>query len=372
MANAYVVRPDGRTDVMERVRCINEDLELQLILKNNPDLLPGEQITPDNPRRWLLIKREMPVPDPNTGSDRWSIDLLFADQDAIPTFVECKRYEDTRSRREVIGQVLEYAANGHYYWTAELLSGFAAAAANQIKQSLDEAIRVLQPTDELSAEAFFERLHNNLREGQVRLIFFMEESPTELRSVVDFLNKQMERSEILIVEARQYEREGLRVVVPMLFGYTEEARKAKRSVTVNTPGTRKQWDKNSFFDDARARLGDGHVQPLEALHDQCLALGYEIVWGSGPSMGSFWVKAPSVCTRSLLAVRSDGLLVVNFGWINGTEKAEQIRDRLKQLLIEKAGLAVPDDYSKRYPSYSASQWIGKTKVLIEILTQLRS
>jgi len=372
MANAYVVRSDGRTDVMERVRCINEDRELQLILENNPDLLPGEQITPDDPRRWLLIKREMPVPDPNTGSDRWSIDLLFADQDAIPTFVECKRYGDTRSRREVIGQVFEYAANGHYYWSVDALRSFAAAASNRINQSLDEAIRILQPTDDLSTEAFFERLHNNLREGQVRLIFFMEESPTELRSVVDFLNKQLERSEILIVEARQYEREGLRVVVPVLVGYTEEARKAKRSVTIDTPGTRKQWDKNSFFDDARTRLGDSDVQALGEIHDQCLALGYEIVWGSSRSMGSFWVKEPSVCSRSLLAVRADGSLVANFGWINGTQKAEQIRDRLKELLIEKAGLAVPDDYSKRYPSYPASQWIGKTKVLIDILAQLRS
>jgi len=372
MGNAYVVGTDGRTDVMERIRCTNEDRELQLILENNPDLLPGEQITPDNPRRWLLIKREMPVPDPSTGTDRWSVDLLFADQDAIPTFVECKRYADTRSRREVIGQMFEYAANGHYYWSVDALRSFATAAGNRINSNLDEAIRLLQPTDELSTDAFFERLHNNLREGQVRLIFFMEESPTELRSVVDFLNRQLERSEILIVEARQYEREGLRVVVPVLFGYTEEARKAKRSVTVDTSATRKQWDRTSFIDDASSKPGSSHSQQLEEIHDQCLELGYEIVWGKGRQMGTFGVKAPSVCARSLITVYSDGSLAVNFGGINGTEEAEQFRDRLKELLIEKAGLAMPDDYSKKYPSFSASQWIGKSKVLIDILAQLRS
>lgn len=125
MASVYLMRDDGTTTTMDRVRCQNEDRELQLILEQNFDLLPGDQIDPENPRRWLLIKREMPVPDPSTGIDRWSIDFMFADQDAIPTFVECKRFTDTRARREVVGQMLEYAANGHHYWDKDALREFA-------------------------------------------------------------------------------------------------------------------------------------------------------------------------------------------------------------------------------------------------------
>src|SRR5215472_12440389 len=88
MAKVYVVHQDGSTESLPGVRCVDEDKELQRVLEKNPDLIPGEQINPDDPRRWLIIKREMPVPDPNSGSDRWSI--LLADQDAMPTFVECK------------------------------------------------------------------------------------------------------------------------------------------------------------------------------------------------------------------------------------------------------------------------------------------
>ena len=234
MASVYMIREDGGTEAMTRVRCENEDRELQLILENNPDLLPGDQIDPDNPRRWLLIKREMPVPDPSTGLDRWSIDFVFADQDAIPTFVECKRFADTRSRREVVGQMIEYAANGHYYWDKQQLRDFADAAARDKKIALEDAFCALQPTSGSSLDVFFDRLQQNLREGQLRIVFFLEESPMELRSVVDFLNKQMERSEVLLVEARQYLLRGARIVVPTLFGYTEEARQVKRSVTVTT------------------------------------------------------------------------------------------------------------------------------------------
>src|SRR5688500_13042017 len=60
MADAFILRDDGTTSEMSRIRCVNEERELQSILEKNHDLLPGSQIDPDNPRRWLLIKREMP------------------------------------------------------------------------------------------------------------------------------------------------------------------------------------------------------------------------------------------------------------------------------------------------------------------------
>src|SRR5260370_41099476 len=80
---------------------------LQLLLARSPDLLPGDQIDPENPRRWLFVAREMPVPGEEAGVDRWSLDHLLLDQDAIPTFVECKRAADTRGRREVVSQMLD-------------------------------------------------------------------------------------------------------------------------------------------------------------------------------------------------------------------------------------------------------------------------
>ncbi len=53
------------------------------------------------------------------GSDRWSVDDLFVDQDAVPTLVEVKRSSDTRIRREVVGQMLDYAANAVAHWELE-------------------------------------------------------------------------------------------------------------------------------------------------------------------------------------------------------------------------------------------------------------
>ena len=77
----------------------------QKLLANYPDLLAGDQMNPDSPRKWLLIAREFGVPGEDGGSDHWSLDHLFLDQDGIPTLVEVKRSTDSRIRREVVGQL---------------------------------------------------------------------------------------------------------------------------------------------------------------------------------------------------------------------------------------------------------------------------
>lgn len=84
------------------------EADLQKLLADHVHLLPGAQVNRDNPRRWLLVKREAGIPNQEGGGDWWSVDHLVVDQDAIPTFVEVKRASDTRSRREGVAQMLDY------------------------------------------------------------------------------------------------------------------------------------------------------------------------------------------------------------------------------------------------------------------------
>jgi hypothetical protein len=221
-------------------------------------------------------------------------------------------------------------------------------------------------------ETFFSRIQENLREGQLRLVFFLEESPMELRSVVDFLNRQMERSEVLLVEARQSELNNKRVVAPMLFGYTEQARQVKRTITVIPSGSRKKWDKSLFIAEARSRLGDQQADTLESLHNRFQDIGFDITWGTGVNTGSFGIKAPSICPRSLMTIFSNGNMALNFGWINGSDIAEQARDRFAELVREKSGIKVHEDYMKKYLSYSMVEWAPQVANLIEVLKQILS
>ena len=109
------LREKGGLVPMTEARYDAEDI-LQRLLAEYPDLLAGDQMRPSEPRRWLLITREAGIPDADGGQPRWSLDHLFIDQDAVPTLVEVKRSSDTRLRREVVGQMLDYAANVVAYW----------------------------------------------------------------------------------------------------------------------------------------------------------------------------------------------------------------------------------------------------------------
>src|SRR6266536_4640753 len=96
----------------------SEDI-LQALIARFPSLLAGDQLDSTSPRRWVLVDREAGLPDDEDAAGRWSVDHLFIDQDAIPTLVEVKRSSDTRIRREVVGQMLDYAANAVVYWPVD-------------------------------------------------------------------------------------------------------------------------------------------------------------------------------------------------------------------------------------------------------------
>ncbi len=114
----YLIKNDGQFIELNEELYDSEDV-LQSLLEKYPNLLAGEQVDTDIPRRWLLVRREMGLPGEPYGNPRWSIDHVFLDQDGIPTLVEVKRSTDPRARREVVAQMLDYAANAVAYWPVE-------------------------------------------------------------------------------------------------------------------------------------------------------------------------------------------------------------------------------------------------------------
>ncbi|HLA80885.1 MAG TPA: hypothetical protein VJP78_04525 [Thermoleophilia bacterium] len=254
------------------------EAELQRYLERFPDLIPGDQINPEDPRRWLLVAREMGVPGDVGETGRWSLDHLFLDQDGIPTFVECKRASDTRARREVVAQMLDYAANGLEYWDLDRIRQSAAETAQKAGKLLDEEVlRVLaaEESDADAVEAFWASVGENLGESKVRLVFVSDLIAKELRRLVEFLNQEMESVEVLAVEVKQYK--GLsdaqsRALVPRVIGMTEAARLGKRT----SPMPRRHTTQSEFLEkclpEVRAFFADVVTKAEER--------GFSIYWGT--------------------------------------------------------------------------------------------
>jgi hypothetical protein len=229
----FVLRDEQTLVPLEPTEFATED-DFQLLLAKFPSLLSWEQNDAGIPRRWLLLKREKAVPAEEGGGGRWSVDHLFVDQDGVPTLVEVKRQSDTRLRREVVGQMLDYAANAVVYWPIDQLRPEFEEGCIKIGTDPDEEIRGRLGVED--AETLWQLVKTNLQAGRIRMLFVADLIPAELRRIVEFLNQQMDPAEILALELRQFAGEGLKTIVPIMYGQTEGARQ-KKSVGASTKGT---------------------------------------------------------------------------------------------------------------------------------------
>lgn len=206
---------------MEESPYDSEDL-LQARIADHPQLLAIGAGSSGEAPRWLLISREMAVPGEEGGAGRWSLDHLFVDQAGVPTLVEVKRSTDTRIRREVVGQLLDYAANAVVYWPIEKIRARFEATCEHNGDDAEQVLtRHLQ--DGPSAEDFWQLVKTNLQAGRIRLIFLADVIPVELRRIIEFLNGQMDPAEVLGIEIRQFVGSGLQTIVPRVVGQTATA-----------------------------------------------------------------------------------------------------------------------------------------------------
>lgn len=223
----YLLREQNELIEMQEAYYDSEAL-LQELLAKYPNLLAGEQMDADNPRRWLLVSREMQVPGEADGAGRWSLDHLFLDQEAVPTLVEVKRSTDTRLRREVVGQMLDYSANAVAYWPMESIRA-AFERRCEAEGHDEESVLGEFLGEEEDAGEFWTRVKTNLQAGRVRMVFVADVIPTELQRIVEFLNGQMDPAEVLAVEIKQYVSESMRTLVPRVLGQTATAAGKKSS-----------------------------------------------------------------------------------------------------------------------------------------------
>lgn len=360
----YVISKDGG---MVRLvpRAYEREADFQQLLADYPDLLAGEQIDPVAPRRWLFIAAEPPIPDSDEGDNRWALDLLFLDQDAIPTLVEVKRKDDTRLRRAVVAQLIEYAANAVVYWPGETLRAlFEAGAAERGHNPATTLAAFLGNED---VDAFWQRAYTNLRAGRVRLVFVADRIAPELQRIVEFLNERMTPTEVLALELRRYGGEGMSTHVPRVVGMTSDAQIAKRAASGGAR-PRRSWDRATFLEDARSRLAGTELAAVEAVLDYSSAEAH-IDWGSGADRGSINPKYPGISRRAPITLYSDGMLLVKLGWLNDSPLAVRF-SRLCRQEIEAIGIALEQD-ERKDTAVAVAAWAPLAGAVIDALRTAR-
>lgn len=335
----FVIHPDGSLVGLSQKPYDSEAL-LQALLARYPDLLVGGQIDPNQPRRWLFVAREAGVPGALGSADRWAVDHLFLDQDGIPTLVEVKRSTDTRIRREVIGQMLDYAANAVVYWPVETIQArYEARCAADGLDSVATLDAFLGP--EGRVDAFWEQVKTNLQAGRLRLLLVADKIPAELRRVVEFLNGQMNPAEVLALEVPQFVGGSLQTLAPRVIGRTEQSR------SVKSAGARpsRQWDEASFFSTLAAKAGVPGATAARRILDWAQRRPLEVWWGRGLQDGSYNLGAlRGREAHWILSCWTYGRVEVTFQYLK--ERAPfssvELRQELRRRLNEIAGVAIDE------------------------------
>jgi hypothetical protein len=324
---------------------------LQQLLADYPALLTGDRNDGEE-KRWLLVCRESGVPDEMAGAARWSLDHLFLDESGVPTLVEVKRSTDTRIRREVVGQMLDYAANAVVYWPLEKIRAEFEATHRNAEGGPDAVLSAHLATDGGDPEAFWQQVRTNLQAGRIRMMFVADVIPPELARIVEFLNTQMDPAEVLALEARQHVGEGARTLLVHTIGQTEAAVQRKR-----LEGGR-QWDEQSFFE-ALARRGGNDAGVARKLLKWAQSSGLRIWWGRGAKQGSCFpmldVDGDPHWTFALWtygAVEMQFQMMATKAPFSELPLRQDLLARLRQCQLP--GVSFPDDCITRRPSFPLS------------------
>lgn len=312
---------------------------LQALLAEHPEMLAGGE--PDGGAHgWLLVRREAGVADAEDAPDRWSLDNLFLDADGVPTLVEVKRSSDTRARREVVAQMLDYAANGTAHGRADRLQAWFESECEQ---------RGADPTEVLNskcgvtdADAYWERVRTNLAASRIRLVFVADEIAPELRSIVEFLNQQMADTEVLAIEVKQYvDANGERqTVVPRVVGQTEAARAAKAAGGRLT----RSWDREALIAEIARNSGDLAAAVAESLLDWAETRdGVRVEYGHGTQEGSAGIRLDrDDASLHAFNIWSNGSVEIPFDFMRNGEAPFDNDRGARDELRRRLNVAAPD------------------------------
>lgn len=341
MANViYLKDENGRLTTLKETAYDSEDI-FQRLLEDYPTLLTGQGEEEEN-NKWVLLSREMGVPEYDGGSSQWFLDHLFVDKNATPILVEVKRSTDTRIRREVVGQMLDYAANATLYWNVEDIKKKFGANGGNIAEEYD--------LDETGANEFWKDFENNLRLAKIKLIFVADKIPNTLLRIIEFLNNQMTSTEVLGIEIRQYVENGKRqILVPKVLGQTLQANIAKRT-------EKRKWDRDSLLEDVRIVGGNSQFVLMDKLLNECERIGCDFWYGEGKDHASIMLMYIDAKGKKHYFVRipvysRDVRLEFQFAYFTAPFDNEELRIYRKEKLEKSLGVKVDEKRVDKYPSY---------------------
>ncbi len=197
---------------------------IQNLIHKNPGMLPLEEIesgfTPAIP-----IGREVPT---TSGY----IDNLFISPEGFLTIVETKLWRNPEARREVVGQIIDYA-KVISKWTFTDLDNSVKQFNRKYNNNSDgllETIKKLQELDEGEEHYFIDNITKNLKRGRFLLLIVGDGIRESVEDMIEYLTQTPQLYFTLaLVELQVYKmnsEDNSMIVIPQLVTRTREITRA--------------------------------------------------------------------------------------------------------------------------------------------------
>lgn len=180
--NEPIVVLDGKVEKLQRkdIRASSEESRnedwLQKLIFENPNLLPLEEIEPAF-LDLIPLCRELSTP---VGP----LDLLFVNERGMLTLVECKLLKNPEGRREVVGQILDYAQEISRWSFEDLNSAIAKQGSGIIEQ-----VKNHLSDDELDEGKFIDWVTLNLKKGRFLLLIVGDGIRESVEDISEYLQE---------------------------------------------------------------------------------------------------------------------------------------------------------------------------------------
>lgn len=173
----------GRTSTLQRVSFGDRQYDegwLQNLLFEHPQLLPIADIEPwfDMP---LPVARELPTA-------AGPLDLLYVNARGYLTLVETKLWRNPQARREVVGQLIDYAKEIARWSYGDLVEAIRAAAPGSFAAGIDPLVSLARDAEpEFDERDFVDSVQRGLRRGQFLLLIVGDGIREEVVQITDYL-----------------------------------------------------------------------------------------------------------------------------------------------------------------------------------------
>jgi len=327
----------------------NEE-ELELLLLNDTSLIPGGE--------GAAAVTQFPL----AGG---AVDLLCLDEHGSLTLVECKLKTNREIRRQVMGQVLAYAAALAELSTEEVLARFDKRLASMADKDLRGvasrdvgAALTTSSGHEVSREDVATNVQANLEKDALRIVIAVDRVVDELRSVIEYLSRLLPpQIQLIALEVGQFQKDGVKLLAVNSYGNEVELQTA-----VTTSSHKHKWTRAEVTE-AAEKLPVAEQAFVARLFEHADYRGAIFNGGTGPdpSAGLYYtVLDKRRSFWSIWMTPSKPSISINLGSINNAspEKAAQAIATLSTVPLFAQKLSQLSDVEKRYPNFLISDIAG--------------